>query len=71
MRVTVGRIITAYLERHEQTLTLDIGEAEVDTAGVTMSVTVADDMLDTRADALDETVGQLFNASLVPLQERS
>ena len=56
-----------YLQRHQQTFTLHVGEAEVDTSRVTVGVAVPDDVRDTRVDAVDEAVGQLLHAGVISL----
>ena len=59
--------IRAYLQRHQQTFTLHVGEAEVDASRVTVGVAVPDDVRDTRVDAVDEAVGQLLHAGVISL----
>ena len=71
MRVEVYVMTATYLERHKQTLTLNICETEVDTSRVTINVTIAHNVLNTGVDAVDETVRQLFDASMVPLRKGS
>ena len=43
---TVYNMTATYLQRHEQALTLNVGETEVDASGITVNVTVANNVLD-------------------------
>ena len=56
-----------YLQRHQQTLPLDVSETEIDATGVTVDVAVSDDVFNARVDAVDEAVRELFNPSMIPL----
>lgn len=63
-------IQSPYLECHEQTFSLDVGEAEVDTARVSVDVTVADDVLHLGCESLDQPVRQLGYDGMVSLRKQ-
>jgi len=45
--------IETYLQSHQQTLSFNVGKAEVDAARVTIHITITDDVLDLRIDFAD------------------
>ena len=56
-----------YLQRHQQTLPLDVSETEIDATGVTVDVDVPNYVFNAGVDAVDEAVRELFHPSMVPL----
>jgi len=59
--------IQTYLQRHQQTLSFNIGKAEVNTSWVAIHIAITDDMFDLRVDFVDQAFGKLSNVCSIPL----
>ena len=57
----------ADLQCHQQTFAFDICKAKIDAAWVAVGIAIAHNVFNLSVDAVDETVGQLFDAGVISL----
>ena len=60
--------MTTHLQSHQKTFTFDVREAEVYTTGIATGVPVADYMLYSSIDFVDQPVREVFDPGMVSLR---